>query len=94
MSPVSPVCQISKRPWNGADPQKEGQTGLIYLEEDEETIGTMLAEIYGVENTITGPIFASFSLKTEIEQETILATILKLFIATDKVGLLQCYLME
>lgn len=70
-----------------ANATKEGAEGHIRLEEDDSTVEAMLTEIYGVENAITGSVFTTFALKHDFEKETLMSTLLKLFIASDKVCL-------
>ena len=65
---------------------KEAASGVLRLSEDATTVETLLMEMYGVINGMTGSVFAAFALKYEIEKEFIITTLMKLFIAVDKVS--------
>jgi hypothetical protein len=68
-----------------ANPCKETGQKSISLPETEETISTMLKELYNIYNPTTGSIFTNFALRREIEKESVMSSLLMLFIACDKV---------
>ncbi|KAI4906363.1 hypothetical protein J4E90_010582 [Alternaria incomplexa] len=59
----------------------------IELPESAQVISTLLDEMYGVYNSITGSIFTNFALRMEIEKEHIMNQLLDLSIAADKYNL-------
>jgi histone acetyltransferase HTATIP len=67
------------------DKQKETEQKSISLPESEETVSTMLKELYGVYNPTTGSIFTNFALRRDMEKESVMKNLLALFIACDKV---------
>jgi histone acetyltransferase HTATIP len=69
------------------DSSEETEKRSITLPESEQTISTLLQEIYGVYNPTTGSIFTSFALRRALEKDHIITNLLALFIAADKYNL-------
>ncbi|KAF2134565.1 histone acetyltransferase MYST2 [Dothidotthia symphoricarpi CBS 119687] len=65
----------------------ESESRSIVLPESEQTVGTMLEEMYDVYNPTTGSLFTGFALLREIEKERIMRDLLSLFVACDKYNL-------
>ncbi|KAF2687801.1 hypothetical protein K458DRAFT_428625 [Lentithecium fluviatile CBS 122367] len=78
------LCPRSQYFQAACRPEFLATNGRMRLEEDETTVETLLTEMYGVENDITGSIFTSFALKYEIGKEFVVMTLLRLFIAANK----------
>jgi hypothetical protein len=74
-----------------ANIHQETEKKSVSLPESEETISTMLKELYNVYNPTTGSIFTNFALRQEMEKEFVMNSLLALFIACDKV---RVYLMN
>ena len=77
---------IIHRILNYANVAKETERRSITLPESEQTVSTMLQEIYEVYNSTTGSIFTNFALRREMEKERIMTDLLALFVASDKVN--------
>jgi histone acetyltransferase HTATIP len=69
------------------DSSKETEKRSITLPESEQTISTLLQQIYEVYNPTTGSIFTSFALRRALEKDHIITNLLALFIAADKYNL-------
>ena len=63
----------------------EADTGVISLEEGELVVEALLSELYGLKTSIFGSIFSGFALKPEAENSEIVTTLVRVFIAADKV---------
>ncbi|CAO2654407.1 Nn.00g111400.m01.CDS01 [Neocucurbitaria sp. VM-36] len=59
----------------------------IKLPETEDTVATMLQELYGVYNPTTGSIFTNFALRRGLEKDHIMSNLMALFVACDKYNL-------
>lgn len=64
---------------------QESSKQIIELPESAQTISALLDEMYDTYNSITGSIFTNFALRPEMEKERVMAQLLKLFVASDKV---------
>ncbi|KAL6156788.1 hypothetical protein ACJQWK_06584 [Exserohilum turcicum] len=65
----------------------EAEQRSITLPENDQTVSTMLQEMYQVYNPTTGSIFTNFALQPAIEKDRIMGNLLALFVACDKYNL-------
>ncbi|KAF1979441.1 hypothetical protein BU23DRAFT_445525 [Bimuria novae-zelandiae CBS 107.79] len=66
----------------------ESVDSSIKLEESPLVIEALLMELYGVKNHLTGSLFTSFAVgQYNIKKETVMTTLLEVFIAADKYDL-------
>lgn len=82
------VCGIAViyQDLDSANTPKETENRSITLPESEQTVSTMLQEIYRVYNPTTGSIFTNFALRRALEKDRVVSDLLGLFVASDKVS--------
>ncbi|KAG9389324.1 hypothetical protein A1F94_002217 [Pyrenophora tritici-repentis] len=78
---------VDYRIWDSANIVKETEERSITLPESDQTVSTMLQEIYEVYNSTTSSIFTSFALRREMEKDRVMMDLLALFVAFDKYNL-------